>query len=168
MSAPESGDDALTLRAATAADEDFLRRVYASTREAEMQIVPWTESQKDEFLRMQFHAQHTFYHAEFPDAAYDVLLRGSTPIGRLYVDRRPDEIAVLDIALLPEYRSGGVGTTLMHQILDEAASAGKPVRLHVESFNRARHLYDRLGFLPVRTDGIYVLMEWNPNEVPTH
>jgi hypothetical protein len=33
-------------------------------------------------------------------------------------------------------------------------------RPDVETFNPARRLYDRLGFVPVRDDGLYILMEW--------
>jgi hypothetical protein len=43
--------------------------------------------QKDAFLRMQFHAQHTYYHQQFPDAAYDVVESDGVPVGRLDVGR---------------------------------------------------------------------------------
>jgi hypothetical protein len=33
------------------------------------------------------------------------------------------------------------------------------VSIHVEQGNPARSLYDRLGFVPVREDGLHVLME---------
>ena len=45
----------------------------------------------------------------------------------------------------------------------EAAQTGKPLRLHVEFFNRALHLYQRLGFSKVSDTGIYFEMEWRPN-----
>jgi len=41
-----------------------------------------------------------------------------------------------------------------------------PVSLHVETFNRARRLYDRLGFVEQDTNGIYALMEWTPETKP--
>ena len=49
-------------------DLEFLFRVYASTRAAEMAVVPWDEAQKEAFLRMQFAAQDSYYHANFPSA----------------------------------------------------------------------------------------------------
>lgn len=153
----------ITLRPATGEDEDFLRCVYATTREVEMAIVPWDEGQKSAFLDMQFRAQHTFYHAEFPDANYDVIEHDGVGVGRLYVDRRSSDIRILDIAILPDSRNGGVGTFLIREIMAEAAAANKTVSLHVETFNPARRLYDRLGFLPIGDDGLYVLMEWKHN-----
>ncbi len=38
---------------------------------------------------------------------------------------------------------------------------GVPVRLHVETFNRALRLYERLGFRPIAESSIYLEMEWN-------
>jgi hypothetical protein len=44
----------------------------------------------------------------------------------------------------------------------EARSASKPIRIHVEKNNPARSLYDRLGFAFYRDDGVYDLLEWQP------
>ena len=68
----------------------------------------------------------------------------------------------MDIALLPVYRGHGIGTSLMQSILDEAAQAGLPVRIHVEQYNPAMRLYKRLGFQHVGETGVYLLMEWQP------
>jgi len=151
-------------RPATDGDEEFLYEVYAGTRDVEMALVDWDDAQKADFLRMQFRAQHSFYHAQFPDAAYDVLMEGERPIGRLYLDRRVDEIRVLDIALLAEHRNKGIGTALIRAIMDEASSRCLPVTLNVEVFNPARQLYERLGFVPVQNDGIYLLLKWNSTQ----
>lgn len=152
----------ITLRPASDDELPFLSAVYADSRAEELQVVPWSAEQKADFLRMQFEAQHKYYHMQYPDADYDLVLRDGTPIGRLYVDRAPNEIRVMDIALLADYRGHGIGTSLIRAIMDEASAAGVPVSLHVETFNRARRLYDRLGFIEQDTNGIYALMEWTP------
>ncbi|MCP5112707.1 MAG: GNAT family N-acetyltransferase, partial [bacterium] len=108
-------------------DIEFLYRVYAGTRQDEMALTGWTEPQQEEFLRMQFHAQHTHYQKEFREAAWDVIEKAGEPIGRLYLDRRPDEIRVIDIALLPAERCNGIGGALMRRVLEEAAVVGKMV-----------------------------------------
>ncbi len=137
---------ATTLRPITPEDQAFLRRVYASTRAEEMAVVPWSEGEKEDFLRFQFDAQHRYYQEQFPRAAFDLILRRGEPIGRLYVDRREDEIRLIDIALLPGHRGGGLGGAIMGEILAEGAAAGKLVRIHVEHDNPAMRLYRRLGF----------------------
>ncbi len=143
-------------------DEAFLYRVYASTREEELALLDWDEAQKTAFLRMQFTAQHRYYQAQFTAAAFLVILRDGEPVGRLYVERREDEIVIIDIALLPEHRRAGLGGTILRDLLAEADRGGKPVRIHVERFNPALRLYERLGFTRVGDTGVYYLMERAP------
>jgi GNAT superfamily N-acetyltransferase len=127
-----------------------------------MEQTGWDESQKAIFLRMQFEAQHTFYQKQYPQAEFDVVLVAGQAAGRLYLDRRPDEFRVIDIALLPEFRGRGIGGALMNDVMTEARVAGVPVRIHVERFNPARRLYDRLKFREIADKGVYILMEWSP------
>jgi ribosomal protein S18 acetylase RimI-like enzyme len=154
--------DSITLRPVAEGDESFLYQVYASTRQEELAPVPWTEAQKAAFLRMQFEAQRRHYRENYPDAAFLVILRGGRPAGRLYVDRRPEGIRIIDIALLPEHRGVGIGTALLAEILAEGDREGKPVSLHVEHFNPALRLYERLGFRRIEDTGVYYLLERPP------
>ncbi len=146
------------------ADLNFLCRLYASTRTEEMAMVPWSEEQKHEFLNQQFQTQHQFYQQQFPEANFDLVLSDEQPIGRLYVDIREDEIRLIDIALMPEYRGNGIGNMLINKVLDQAREESKPVRIHVEHNNPAMHLYVRLGFKKIDSNGVYYLMEWKHDE----
>jgi ribosomal protein S18 acetylase RimI-like enzyme len=141
------------------ADAEFLLSVYASTRAQELAVVPWTDAELEAFLRMQFDAQDRSYRDQRPAAAFDVIVVDGVPAGRLYVDRSADEIRIVDIALLPEHRGRGVGTGLIGRIVDEGRASGRPVTIHVERGNRARALYDRLGFGQISTTGVYDLLE---------
>lgn len=141
----------------------FLLRVYRSTREEELALVlDWTEEMKAGFVRQQFEAQHVWYQDHYEGAQFDVILVDGIPAGRLYVHRRAAEIRLVDITLLPEFRKGGVGTSLLRDLLTEGEAAGKPVTIHVEVFNPAMRLYERLGFQPVEERGPYRLMKWTP------
>ena len=82
--------------------------------------------------------------------------------------RRSDEIRVIDIALLPEFRRRGIGSSLMDQILDEAVKNNLPVTIHVERFNPALHFYQRLGFRLAEDKGIYYFMKWLPVSLEQH
>ena len=151
----------LELRPAVDTDAQFLRRVYAATRD-ELALLDWSDDQKLAFLEMQFCAQDRHYHGHYPAAEYQVVLVAGAPAGRLYVDRTPDRILVLDIALLPEHRGTGVGTALLTGILDEARRTGLPVVLSVETSNPAVGLYQRLGFRPTGPGaGLYQEMTWS-------
>ena len=150
----------LALRPISGADEPLLRQIYASTREEELRQTDWPPEQKAAFLRQQFDAQHQWYQTHFAEGSFDVILENGQPVGRLYVYRQPHDLNVIDIALLPEHRGRGLGTFLMRQLLAEATRAEQRVSLHVEFFNRARTLYDRLGFQPVGDSGVHVEMHW--------
>ncbi len=155
---------AVTLRPITPVDEPFLFEVYAASRLPELAQVPWDDAQKQGFLRFQFDAQHRHYQEEFAGADLSVILRGGTPRGRLYVDRRADEIRILDLAVLPAHRRRGIATGLLTDLLREAGAAGLPVRIYVEHYQQdARRLFDRLGFAPEEDHGISVLMAWQPS-----
>ena len=152
----------ISLRPVTDDDLPFLFRLYASTREDELARVPWSAEQKQAFLRMQFQAQHSYYSSQFAGDRFDLVLDGGEPVGRLYVGRRSREIHIIDISFLPEHRGRGLGTSLLRELLDEAAAQGKPVNIHVEKFNPAKRLYLRLGFVHAGDAGVYDYMSWIP------
>lgn len=152
----------VTLRPVAPGDEELLFRVYASTREEELAQVPWTDEAKLAFLRSQFAAQDAHYRAHYDGAGYDVVLVAGRPAGRLYVARWDDEIRIMDVALLPEFRGHGIGTELLLEVLEEAASSRKRVTVHVEKHNPALALYERLGFVAVADRGVYLLLEASP------
>ena len=152
----------LAFRPIENADLPFLQRLYASTRTEEMALSGWNEAQIEEFLALQFRAQHEHYQKHYPNARFDLILSNDKPIGRLYLDNWDDEYRLIDIALLPEYRNRGLGSRLLQQILQQAASEDKAVRIHVEHFNPALRLYQRLGFRLLEDKGVYQFMEWQP------
>lgn len=154
---------AVTLRPITPEDEPFLLQVYADARQPELAQVPWDDDQKEAFLAFQFNAQHQHYQTEFPRAAFSVILHAGTPVGRLYVDRRPDEIRILDIALTTKHQGRGLGKGLLRDLLTEAGIAQLPVRIYVEQYqHHAQALLQNLGFTTAKDHGVSVLMEWVP------
>lgn len=156
-----------TFRPITPEDQPFLSRLYASTRWEEVAQTGWNLEEQDRFLRLQFAAQHKFYMEQFADADFHIVELHDEPIGRLYVDRREDEIRIIDIALLPEHRNKGIGSALLEDILAEARSATLPVRIHVERNNPALGLYQRLGFREIGDEGVYLLLECPPDSNPS-
>lgn len=149
----------IMLRPRTAEDHELLGRLYGSTRADEMAIVPWSDEEKDQFLRMQFEAQTKHYDENYPNADFLVVELGGEAVGRLYLDCRPDETRIVDIALFPEYRKQGIGSALIAEVIEEASASGLPVRIHVEKNNPALALYRRFGFHEVDDVGVYWLME---------
>ncbi len=156
-------DHPVTLRFSLPADESFEYKVYASTRLGEMALVSWwNQQEKEAFLKMQFNAQRQHYKTYYHHAEYSIIMVGNISIGRMIVDRSLTPILLIDIALLLEYRGRGIGTQLLKDLLAEASRVDTSVMLHVESFNPAMRLYERLGFIKTGTQGIYEEMTWFP------
>ena len=151
--------NSLSLRPACAEDEPFLYALYASTRAAELAAWGWPETQQQLFLDLQFRGQQQHY-AVYPNTAHWIVEAQSEPIGRLLVAHLSDEIRLVDVALLPDFRRRGIGAGLVRRVQAEALEQGKAVRLHVAIDNPARNLYTRLGFQLIEDRGSHWFMEW--------
>lgn len=152
------------LRPATSDDTEFLYRLYGTTREEELNAAGFPPKERESFLRMQFNAQKTHYERFYPAAEHRIITTGKRAVGREYVNRADGEIFLVDLTLLPEFCGGGIGTALLEKLCAESAAAAKPFRLYVEKFNdRARRLYERLGFEEIDDAGAYLLLERRSN-----
>ena len=152
----------ITLREVMAEDEALLREIYACTRAAELAMVPWSDEQREAFLRFQFDAHDSHYRSQFPKASYQLILKNTEPVGRLYVLRDDTEIRILDITVLPQYRNAGIGTSLIRDVLAEADHSGQTVTIWVEQFNPSQALFQRLGFVKIQDDGYSDLFQSVP------
>lgn len=152
----------ITLRPVGPGDQDFLVKVYASTRAEEMAMVPWTDEQRQAFVRSQFSAQQHHYARNYPSSNHDVILLNGREVGRLYVARLEKEIRIVDLTLLPDERNKGIGSYLLNQLLGEAQQKGKRTSIYVEEFNPSLNLFKRLGFNEHEKHGFHLLMEWTP------
>lgn len=155
---------AVQLRPVTPDDEDLLLKIYASTREEEMQqAAGWSDEQKEMFLRWQLDMQRRDYERRFPQADYQIILFKGAPAGRLWVGRTPEQIRLLDIAILPEFQKRKIGTYLLVNLIKESEETGTPLRHMIYKLNTgARRFYERLGFRLIEDDRMYLLMERHP------
>lgn len=144
----------------TPEDEAFLLEVYASTRLEELEGTGWDDNQKQAFIRMQFLARERSQ----PRVDNKIILLNGRPVGRMLVDRTESPIVLRDIALLTEYRNAGIGTRLLQELMTEAASAGKSIRLSVVASSPAVRLYERFGFRASGDEAgaAYLEMKWVP------
>lgn len=150
--------DPVSARPIEPQDQELLFRIYASTRQEEMRLVPWSDAEKEAFLRSQAFAQHTHYQNYFPDAEYLVLEQNSAPIGRLYVHITSKSLHIIDIALLPEHRNRGIGSAILTSLIHRANQGRLDITLYVEYNNPAQRLYARHQFEKVEDAGINHLL----------
>jgi len=108
--------------------------------------------------------QHAHYMNVYKDAEFQIIESDSTDIGRLYIWSTEQQIRIVDVAILPEFRGKGVGTKILGGLIQESELSGKKLNIHVEYFNPALHLYERLGFIKTDDTGVYLFMERVPGK----
>jgi ribosomal protein S18 acetylase RimI-like enzyme len=151
----------ISLRTVVQSDTPSLQAMYNDSRAKEMQHFPFTGEQAAQFLQMQFAAQHQHYRSHYPNASYDCVLLGTEIIGRLYVNRENDDIQLIDILLFSSHCNQGIGSYLLNQLIIEANDSNRRITAHVEFTNPARHLYQRLGFIEVKSQDPYIFIAKN-------
>jgi GNAT superfamily N-acetyltransferase len=153
---PEAGDDA---------DTAFLFALFASSKAAEMALMPVSNDDKTFLLRMQFRSMTATYREQFPQARFEIVELDATPVGRLITDVRTDCVHYVDIALLPEWSGVGIATILMAAALEEPRRLGLPARVKVMSTNVASlRLCQRLGMTLRANIPPFVELEWRATD----
>lgn len=146
------------LRVADTNDAPILRRVFSSTREADLIATGLTAAMMDQLINIQFRAQNMQFEATYPALQQLAVVRDDTPIGRLFLDEAEDRVTLVDIALLTEMRGKGIGTAILGDVTEWAA--GRRIELHVARDNPARRLYLRAGFITRDEGPVYDRMEY--------
>ncbi|UGQ48215.1 GNAT family N-acetyltransferase [Massilia endophytica] len=152
--------DYLQLRPAQAADDTFLKALYASTRD-DLSLAAATPDMLALLLDLQWRAQSGGYRQTYPDADSLIVEEDGMPLGRLLVDCSASPWRIVDIALLPAARGRGHGAALLGALQAKARAAGAALALSVRRDNpAARRLYDSLGFVPAGGDMLAEQMVW--------
>jgi ribosomal protein S18 acetylase RimI-like enzyme len=159
---PEDLSMTIALRPCRVDDQDFLFKLYASTRRHEIAGFGWPEAQQEMFLRMQFDAQRKSYDTAYGQAEHQIVEQDGRPIGRMMVLRGKEFAVLVDIALLEEHRGQGIGGELLRELGRSCDRERVPLRLQVLKTNPARRIYERLGFEQTGEDQMYLQMERQP------
>jgi ribosomal protein S18 acetylase RimI-like enzyme len=148
---------AVERRPATPRDIALLRGFYADAH-IELTVLP--PDTRFVLIDMQFRAQRRQHTAQFPDAQHDILVVNGVEVGRVLVDRSQGGCHIIDISVSLGHRRAGIATTVLTEIVDEAAAAGQRVWLTIWAGNAAaRQLCERAG-LAVSSDADgYLTME---------
>ena len=152
----------VTTRPEQTGDFPFLVELYQATRETEAGWSLLTSVERNILLASQCRMQAMGYARQYPDASRVIIEADGRPVGRIYVADRPEEIHLIEISLLPEFRGHGIGARMVRALQDGARVRGVPVRLHVWRESGAAVFYQRLGFRVQRAEMLGERMEWQP------
>jgi ribosomal protein S18 acetylase RimI-like enzyme len=141
-------------------DGPFVRRLILETVAAELGAALWPEPMRSHLLGIQYTGRRQSLSANFPDAATSIIQADGTDAGWTVAATFPDEVRLVELIVAPELRNRGIGSAVIREFLAEAASTGKPLRLHVNATNRqAQALYERLGFRRVDANEVQYFLE---------
>ena len=148
------------LRRAMPDDAGFLFQVFRETNKATFEVLG--SELCEMLLKQQSALQESQYAAQHPLLERFIIWSNGTAVGRLYLDRDDDELALVNIAVCPAFQKAGIGTRVLQDLVGEAKVGGKAVRLHVAQDNPAVAWYLRHGFTPVGLKEPYVEMVLDP------
>ena len=141
-------DWAISFRPAYEGDYDFLSALHvASMREHVTRIWGWDAQLQSELYRSHFDPVHI-----------QIIIHETMPIGMLSLEERDQDLYLRQIEILPEFQRAGIGARIIDDIIHQARRSRKSVSLRVLRHNRARNLYERLGFIVVEETDTHTYM----------
>jgi ribosomal protein S18 acetylase RimI-like enzyme len=140
----------IVVRKATDEDKEFLRSLNRKVyREVVVeQFGSWDDDQ-----------QNRYFEKKWEIAGYQIIEIASRRIGTIWIIDEPDHMRIRELQILPEFQGQGIGSELMKRELERAKARNLPVRLRVLKANRARLLYERLGFRVHHETETHLIME---------
>ncbi len=139
-----------SVRLATATDSAFVYHLHRSTMQ-DYVAQTWGEWNEDFQARM--------FTQWFEPSQFQIVVVDGQDVGLVSVERRPTELFLRTIEILPEYQNRGVGSAVIKAVLAQARAEAVPVSLQVLKVNPARQLYERLGFSVVGETTTHYLMQ---------
>lgn len=130
--------NAITLRAATGGDFEFIFELHKATLGPYVdQVWGWDDDD-----------QRAYLDRTIDIATTQVIVVDGVDAGRLNLADQDGDVYVGLIEVAADFQRQGIGTRILRDVLDEAFKAGRGVRLSVLKVNTgARRLYQQLGFV---------------------
>ena len=123
--------------AATEDDKGFLKDLNREVYEPVVirQFGVWDDAFQDRHFEEKWAVQN-----------YQIVELSGQRVGAIWLSEESDHLWLREIQISPPHQNRGIGTKLLMKMMDEATASGLPIRLRVLTENRAKALYERLGF----------------------
>ena len=108
----------VTRRAATPADGDYLRELFAESRD-DLWVLP--DDVRTVLLDAQYRVRRRELEAAHPTARYEIVVADGVDAGLLVLERRPDGAHIVQLAIARSHRHRGVAEAVRAQMAGEAA-----------------------------------------------
>jgi len=140
------------LRPSEPEDEAFVRRLNQLAYEevVSAQFGEWDPVKQKASFDLKWKAQ-----------MYSIIVLGGMPVGAVSSVWSDVALTLMELLVLPLHQGLGIGTQVVLQLQREARSQQLPLLLQVLHLNRARGLYERLGFRVYETTETHYRMRWD-------
>ncbi len=142
----------IALRQAGSADFDYCAKLYFAAMET---TIP------DLNPDAQGHAAR--FRGRWDAAETRIITCDRADVGYLQAAVEADALLLKQLFVAVPLQRHGIGTQVLHRLIDEAARAGRAVTLGVVKANRALRLYRRLGFAVTQEDEREFYMRREPD-----
>jgi ribosomal protein S18 acetylase RimI-like enzyme len=125
----------ITLRPARAEDIDFCEGLYFAGMERIIRE-----------LKLDMAAQVVSFHKQWELSQVRIIVFDAADIGWLQTATQEHSLFISQLFVDGPFQRRGIGTEVIHRVINEAARAHLAVTLDVVKINPALRLYERLGF----------------------
>ena len=148
--------DKLALRPAQPQDFAYCQRVY-------FECMNWII----QTLNLDLARHREVFARQWQLAEVRIITVAGEDVGWLQTALADDAIFLGQLYLDGRFQRHGIGSRVMHVLIEDAMHAKKAITLAVVKINPARRLYDRLGFRVTHEDQHKVYMRREPDRMPT-
>ena len=131
----------IRLRRALADDFSYCKRLYFDGMDAFF-----------EELHLDRAAHEAGFQRQWQLAQVRIIVLDGLDVGWLQSTERVDGLFIAQLFVDGAFQRRGIGTEVLHRLIDEAAHSNQPVHLNVVKSNPAVRLYERLGFRVTHED----------------
>jgi ribosomal protein S18 acetylase RimI-like enzyme len=105
--------------------------------------------------------QKAFFDMKWQKQKYSIIMANHMPVGAVASVWSATALSLMELLVLPEQQNARIGTRVVQQLQAQAQSRQLPLLLQVLHLNRARRLYERLGFRVYETTETHYRMRWD-------
>ena len=143
-------DPTITLRPITLSDLDFAWNLYRqSMKPLTEALMEWVDERQKQVVER-----------DVVSGEASIIVQDGHDRGWLRVRESIDGLELCQLYVTLEVQNRGIGTVIVGRLIGEARRKGKKLNLEVVKNNRARRLYERLGFVPAGESEYKLRMTW--------
>jgi len=148
----------ITIALGTTSDESFFQQLDAEHAQRIFPFLP--HDQLGKIVEMQYLAKLSSYKKQWPDAITYLVQAGQLGIGKIILSKYKSGLHIIDVIIGEKYRNKGFGRKLLTLVEQRALDIGcTKLTLSVATNNRAKKLYDNLGYKVTSQNETHIAMQ---------